>query len=87
MVWIKCFDDGYTLQGDAQSAPLTKDSALDTWGLQWVTVTCGPNATKVQAVLSVNTPDEDLDGDGSVDGGQLTGNAYFDDVVFGEYVP
>ena len=55
VVWIKCFDDGYALQGDAQSVPLTKDSTLDTWGIQWITVTCGPNATKVQAVLS-STP-------------------------------
>ena len=50
-------------------------------------VTCSADATKVQAVLSLNTPYEDLDGDGAANEQQSTGNIYYDDVVFGEYVP
>ena len=37
--------------------------------------------------MSLNTPDEDTDGDGTPDTAQSSGNVYFDEVVFGEYVP
>jgi hypothetical protein len=87
VVWIKCFDPSYAMQGDAQSVALTASSTLDEWTHQYATVTCGPNTTLVQAVLSLNTPDEDVDGNGTVDAGesQTTGNVYYDHVMFGLY--
>ena len=41
----------------------------------------------VQAVLALQTPDEDIDGNGTIDAGesQQTGNVYFDHVLFGLY--
>lgn len=87
VVWIKCFDPSYAMQGDAQSVALTADSSVDEWVHQSATVTCGPNTTLVQAVVSLNTPDEDVDGNGTVDAGesQTTGNVYYDHVMFGVY--
>lgn len=87
VVWIKCFDPSYAMQGDAQSVALTADSTVDEWVHQSATVTCGPNTTLVQAVLSLNTPDEDVNADGTVDAGesQTTGNVYYDHVMFGLY--
>ena len=87
VVWIKCFNDSYELQGDAQSVPLDAAATVDVWTDQYAVVTCGPDATRVQAVMSLNTPLEDLDGDGTAEEQQTEGNIYYDDVVFGEYVP
>ena len=87
VVWIKCFDDNYSLQGTSQSDPLNSASTVNEWTHQWAMVTCGPATTKVQAVLSLNTPDEDVDGDGTVAEGesQTSGNVYYDHVMFGQY--
>ena len=87
VVWIKCFDASYGLQGDAKSVALTADSTPNEWVHQSAMVTCGPNTTLVQGVLSLNTPDEDVDGNGTVDAGesQTTGNVYYDHVMFGVY--
>ena len=84
VVWIKCFDDSYSLQGDGQSDALDAAATVDVWTDQYVLVTCSADTTKVQAAL--NTPYEDLDGDGAANEQQSTGNPH-DDVVFGEYVP
>lgn len=87
VAWIKCFDASYAMQGDAKSVALTADSTVDEWVQQSAVVTCGPNTTLVQAVLSLNTPDEDVNGDGTVDAGeaQTSGNVYYDQVTFGVY--
>ena len=62
---------------------MTSASTVDTWTYQWTTVTCGPDTTKVQAVMSLNTPD--ADGGDAADGGQRTGNVYYDSISFGVY--
>ncbi len=91
VVLVKCFEidsEGtYTSTGEGKSVALTADSTTNEWVHQSAVGTCGPGTSVVQAVLSLQTPDEDVDGNGTIDAGesQQTGNVYFDHVLFGVY--
>ena len=86
-VFVKCFDSDWNSTGKAQSVALKATSSVNEWAHLSALGTCGPETNAVQAFLSLQTPDEDVDGDGIVDPGesQRTGNVYFDNVKFGVY--
>jgi hypothetical protein len=86
-VHIKCFDTDWNSTGESKSDPLTSTSNPNEWVHQSVVGTCGLETNVVQAVISLHTPDEDVDGNGTVELGesQQSGNVYYDHVIFGIY--